>query len=67
MPASLKKYELMDASGFMAVWWQSLSGGSVPARSILTVLQRLGMIIERLGPFAGKNMRLHKQLSWCWL
>ncbi|KAE9579750.1 hypothetical protein CGCF415_v003518 [Colletotrichum fructicola] len=39
-------------AGFMAAWWQSLSGGSVPARSILTGLQRLGMIIERLGPFA---------------
>ncbi|KAH9228263.1 hypothetical protein K456DRAFT_866423 [Colletotrichum gloeosporioides 23] len=40
-------------AGFMAAWWQSLSGGSVPARSILTGLQRLGMIIEGLGPFAG--------------
>ncbi|KAI8163673.1 hypothetical protein K4K49_007862 [Colletotrichum sp. SAR 10_70] len=39
-------------AGSIAAWWQSLRGSFVPAGSILTGLQRLGMIIEGLGPFA---------------
>ncbi|KAF4929625.1 hypothetical protein CGCVW01_v001349 [Colletotrichum viniferum] len=46
-------------AGFIAAWWQSLYGGFDPAGSLLVGLQRLGMIIEGLGPFAGKNMSLH--------
>ncbi|KAI8176427.1 hypothetical protein KHU50_003979 [Colletotrichum sp. SAR 10_65] len=37
-------------AGSIAAWWQSLYGGFDPAGSILTGLQRLGMIIEGLGP-----------------
>ncbi|EQB51236.1 hypothetical protein CGLO_09236 [Colletotrichum gloeosporioides Cg-14] len=38
--------------GSIAAWWQSLYGGFVPTKSILAGLQRLGMILEALSPFA---------------
>ncbi|KAF5487453.1 hypothetical protein CGCS363_v013729 [Colletotrichum siamense] len=39
-------------AGSITAWWQSLYGGFVPTKSILAGLQRLGMILEVLGPFA---------------
>ncbi|KAI8315730.1 hypothetical protein K4K61_000690 [Colletotrichum sp. SAR11_59] len=39
-------------AGFIAAWWQSLYGSFDPAGSLLVGLQRLGMIIEGLSPFA---------------
>lgn len=62
MLARLEEYELIIVLGSIAAWWQSLRGSFVPAGSILTGPQRLGMIIEGLGPFAGKNMSLHRLL-----